>query len=321
MPKLSPESEGAQSTSASCSARCSASPETRPRTSIERHRLGVGEVAEHVLALGADHGEAAGHVLDQGAESGQQDRQALALLRAADEEHAQLLARRLRPLRRGGDVDAVGDHLVVAAEPAPPGPGGRLGDGDPRREPVEDAPGAERRGDAVGQCLGRVGVEGADRGGVGAERGVPADQRHHRLVDVDDVEVALVQLAARGDHAAGREGREVGDRAVGGEARRAPERDQVVGDLARLRRGTVQGPAEAAGRIEWREHANVMAAAEELLRKRLHVPVHAALVGPGIWRDECNSHEPLRVVDRPEGTRGAAQRGRSLQAKLTKTSR
>ena len=57
------------------------------------HRLRVGEVAQHVLALGADHGEAAGHVLDQGAEGGEQDRQALALLRPADEEDAQLLAR------------------------------------------------------------------------------------------------------------------------------------------------------------------------------------------------------------------------------------
>ena len=63
------------------------------------HRLGVGEVAQDVLALGADHGQAAGHVLDQGAEGGEQDRQALALLGAADEEHPQLLAGGLRPAR------------------------------------------------------------------------------------------------------------------------------------------------------------------------------------------------------------------------------
>ena len=62
------------------------------------HRLRVGEVAQHVLALGADHGEAAGDVLDQGAERGQQDRQALALLRAADEEDSQLLAGGFGPL-------------------------------------------------------------------------------------------------------------------------------------------------------------------------------------------------------------------------------
>ena len=52
----------------------------------EAHRLGVGEVAQDLLALGADHGQPAGHVLGQGAEGAEQDRQALALLGAADEE-------------------------------------------------------------------------------------------------------------------------------------------------------------------------------------------------------------------------------------------
>ena len=98
--------------------------------------------------------------------------------------------------------------------------------------------------------------------------------------------------------AAGREGREVGDRAVGAEADRAAERDQVVGQLA-------AAPAAArcstrlsrSGRIEGSEHADVVAAAEELLGKRLDVPVHAALVGPGIWRDESDAHGSQRVVD------------------------
>ena len=60
------------------------------------------------------------------------------------------------------DVDAVGDDAVLAAEPAPPGPGGGLGDGDPRVELVELAARAEQVGDRVGHPLGRVGVEGAD---------------------------------------------------------------------------------------------------------------------------------------------------------------
>jgi hypothetical protein len=254
-------------------------------------RLRVGEVTQHVVAFGADHCEAGGDVLDQRFEGAQQDRQALALLRPADEQHAQLPADRLRPARSGVDVDPVGDYLVVAAEPATAGPGGRLGDRDPRREPVEDAPRPEGRGDVVRDRLGRVGVEGADDGSARAEGRVPADQRHDRLVHVDDVEIAAAKLAPRGEDAAGREGSEVGDRAVGGEARRAAQRHEVVGRPPLLRRRPVKRPAEPVGRVEGSENANVMAAAEELLGKRLHMPVHAALVAPGIWRDESDSHE------------------------------
>jgi len=54
--------------------------------------------------------------------------------------------------------------------------------------------------------------------------------------------------------------------------------------------------AEAAGRVEGCEHTHVVAAAEELLGKRLDVPVHAALIRPGIWRDKSDAHEGLRVT-------------------------
>ena len=171
------------------------------------HQLGVGDVAEDVLAVGADHGEAAGNVLDQGAEGGQQDRQALALLGAADEEDPQLLAARRRRARRRVDVDPVGDDRVVAAVPAATGPGGRLGDGDPGREAVEHPPGAGRVGDVVGHRLGRVGVEGPDHRRPRAQRRVPADQRRQRLVDVDDVELVGAHRPARGDDPAARERR------------------------------------------------------------------------------------------------------------------
>ena len=49
-------------------------------------------------------------------------------------------------------------------------------------------------------------MEGADGRRGDAQRGVPADQRHHRLVDVDDVVLAPAQLATRRDDAAGGEG-------------------------------------------------------------------------------------------------------------------
>ncbi len=272
----------------------------------EAQQLRVGQVAEHVLALGADHGQPAGHVLDQGTEGGEQDRQPLALLGAADESDAQLVAGRLRPGRGGVDVDAVGDDLVAAAKPAPAGPGGRLGDGDPGREPVEEAAGANRVGDVVGEGLGRVGVEGADDRGAGTESRVPADQRHHRLVDVDDVEVAVAELPARRQDAAGQRGREVGDGAVGADPDRAPERGEVIRQLPRFGRRPVQGTAEPIRRIEGSEDTHVVAPAEKLLGKRLNVPVHAPLVGPGIWRDESYAHALPRVEDRPAAARPLA---------------
>jgi hypothetical protein len=277
------------------------------------HCLGIGEVAKNVVSLGPDHREAAGDVLHQSFKRGQEDRQALALLGAADEQDPQLLARWLRRLRRRIDVDTVGDHLVVTAEPAPTRPGGGLGNGDPGREPVEHPPGSERRGDVVGDRLGRVGVEGSDRGGAGPECCVPADQRHDRLVNVDHVVTALAKLTARSDDATDREGGEIGDRAIGGEPCGATHRRQVIGNRPRLRGRAVKRAAEPVGRVERGKHAHVMAAAEKLLGESLYVPVHAPLVTPGIWRDESNSHEALRVVDAPAQSMGGAGLGTWLQ--------
>jgi hypothetical protein len=44
-------------------------------------------------------------------------------------------------------------------------------------------------------------------------------------------------------------------------------------------------PGDSILRVKWGEDTDVMATAEELLGKRLNMPVHAALIGPGIWRD------------------------------------
>ena len=153
MPKLSPASEGAQRTSASWSS-CQSRSRRHAAADVDVVQcLPIRQIAEDVGALGADHGQAARHVLDESAECCQQDRQPLALLGAADEQDPQLLAARLLAIRGSIDVDAVGDDLVAAAEPAPAGPGRRLGDGDPRREAVEDAPGAEREAMWLGTGL------------------------------------------------------------------------------------------------------------------------------------------------------------------------
>src|SRR6478752_193999 len=47
-----------------------------------------------------------------------------------------------------------------------------------------------------------------------------------------------------------------------------------------------------------------MATPKELLGESLDVPIHAPLVGPGIWRDETYAHGGLRVVDAPGPLRG-----------------
>ena len=254
-------------------------------------QLGVGEVTQHVLALGPDHRQPAGHVLDQGTKGSQQNRQALALLRAADEEDAQLARRGRRRARRCVDVDPVGNDRVVAAIPAAPGPGGRLGDGDPGREAVEHAASTEAVGDVVGHRLGRVGVKGADDRGPRSQSRVPAGQRRQRLVDVDDVEVLAAHLPSGRQHPTAWEWRQIAHGSVDSKAHRAPQRRQVIRQIPRFRRRSVQDPADPARRVIGGKHANVVATAEELLSKRLHMPIHAPLIRPGIWRDESYAHE------------------------------
>jgi hypothetical protein len=118
-------------------------------------------------------------------------------------------------------------------------------------------------------------------------------------VDVEDVEIAGSDGAPGRDDTAQRERRQVGDRAVGAEARRAAERDQVLGQLAPFGLRPVQDAADLPRGIDGSEDADIVATTEELLGKSLNVPVHAALVGPGIWRDETYAHGRSRVDHRP----------------------
>jgi hypothetical protein len=127
-------------------------------------------------------------------------------------------------------------------------------------------------------------------------------------MDVDDVELVVAKRSARRDHPARGERGEVGDRAVGGEAHGAPERLQVFGQLTRLRRSTMEHAAEPVRGVEGSQDTYVMASAEELLGESLNVPIHAPLVGPGIWRDKSDPHESHRVVDRSAPPRGPVGR-------------
>ena len=179
MPKLSPASDGAQSRSALVQARARArSSGTRPSASIRACDARVGEVARDVGARRRRSRSAARRSCSTSASNavsstGRPLRSSGRPTKISRSSSAGGLRRR----RRGVDVDAVRDHRVAAAEPAPPGPGGRLGDGDPAGELVELAPRAGERGDVVEQRLGRVGVEGRDHRGAGVGARVPAQRR------------------------------------------------------------------------------------------------------------------------------------------------
>ena len=96
IPKLSPESDGAQRTSAACRRRQSSSWSTRPGVSTKRSVSGVAEVAQDVVAAGADDGEPGRDVIDERLEGLKQDGQSLAGLRPADEHDLELVVVGLR---------------------------------------------------------------------------------------------------------------------------------------------------------------------------------------------------------------------------------
>ena len=126
-------------------------------------------IVEHqrreLFARRADHGQLCRDVLTQRLERTQQQRQALALDRLADEQQPERVAGMLAAGARdhvGVDVHAVRDHPVVAAEEAPPGPGGGVRDRDPDVQVVEHPARAEQVGDAVREAVLGVGVKRPD---------------------------------------------------------------------------------------------------------------------------------------------------------------
>jgi hypothetical protein len=123
---------------------------------------------------------------------------------------------------------------------------------------------------------------------------VPADHRHDRLVDVDDVEVARAQLAAQRADGAWRD-RNVRDGAVGVEADCPSQRHDVVRKWPRFwARTAVQPARETVVGVVGREHADLVPAHQELLRERLDVPRHSAWIRPRIGRNQSDPH-PRRL--------------------------
>jgi hypothetical protein len=246
------------------------------------HGIGIGEEPRDLLGVGADDDEPCRDMLGERFEGAQENRQALSLLAPADEEKPELPigAGQVRCIRRGAEVHPVGNHLVVAAEPAPSRPLRGLRDRDPGTELVELPPRPEQVGDVVRHELGGVGMEGADDRSIGEGARVPADRRGGRLVDMDDVEATVAQLAAEPHHRVG-EDREVRDRTVGREAHGAPERGQVIGQRAISRLGAaMERTAEAVRRIPGREYTNLVAPPDQMLGEGLGMPVDAPLIRP-----------------------------------------
>jgi hypothetical protein len=278
--------------------------------------LGVVDTAEHrhaaiveqqrldLVAIGADDRQLRRDVLAQRLERAQQHRQPLALDGLPDERQPQW------PVGVGdtrgallGHDDAVGDDPIAAAEEALRGPRSGLGDGDALVQVVEAAARAEQAGDVVRQPVRRVAVERADERQPRRRHRVPAQQRRDRLVQVDDVEAAVAQLAPHVEHAARPRG-EVGDRPVGLEADRAAERDHVVRQRARLRRrAAVQCRREAVVGVVRGQHADVVPLGEEALCQGLDVPSDAAGVGPRVRRDQGYAHTREILAWNAEGSR------------------
>ena len=227
--------------------------------------LGLEQQRANLVVRGARHGQPGSHArAAQRLEGPQQHGQPLALLRAPDEQQAQLAVLVAGPARPGRrEVHAVGHDPVAAAVAALRGPAGRLGDGDPAAQLRVEAPQARHVGAEQAECDVRgVGVEGGDRGHPGRLGGVPARRPGVGLVDVHDVVAAAAELASERRHRAGAQG-EVRHRSVHREAHRAAERHQVVGQGPPLGRGASMGyTRQAVVGVVRRQHPHVVAFAK-----------------------------------------------------------
>ena len=236
MPKLSPPSDGAHSTSAAreharaCRRRCTCRARRRSRSSSRSGAISSALDADDVQlararARAAPRRRAAAPAGPCARRPGRRRRSAAGSPSARG-------ARRGAPL---GHVDAVGDDPVAPAVEAPAGPRGGLGDRDPHVQPVQPPARAEEVRDVVGDDVLGVAVERPDERRVDGRAACPSTARA-RPARAGGRRRSR-RRAARGAaaDAAGRVG-DVRHRAVGREADRAPERDEVLGQLARCGR-------------------------------------------------------------------------------------
>ncbi len=174
------------------------------------------------------------------------------------------------------DVDAVRDHLVLARKVAVDEVLGRAADRDPAVEPGGLAL-HHLAAELVGRREAAVRVEGRD---VHARREPQEDrrqERHERLVEVEEVE--LLALEGRAD--LGHEPRRQGDRADGAVDRQR----EALADPDDVALGR---PLEA---VAARQDPDVVAAQPEVLVQVPDVLGHAAGQRVDVGRDEPDLHD------------------------------
>ena len=129
---------------------------------------------------------------------------------------------------------------------------------------------------------------------------VPADDRRDRLVDVHDVVAAGAQLACAASSTACGVSARFETAPLAGNPNVRPERDEPVGQLALLRaRAPVQPRGQAVGRVERREHRDVVAG-----------PAQARRASASMWRvtppgyvHEYGDTRAIRISDPMSWTR------------------
>ena len=175
------------------------------------------------------------------------------------------------------DVDAVGDHLVVAREVAVDEVAGRGRHRDPAVQPVGVAA-HDAAAELVGGRPAAVGVERGDVDALRLAQDHQRQERHERLVEVEDVEPLPLEHLADLRDVAGRD-RHRPDRPVGRHREALAQPDDVAlgGALEAVRRG--QDP-------------DVVAAQPEVLVEVADVLGDAARQRVDVRRDEPDLHRP-----------------------------
>ena len=291
MPKLSPPSDGAHSTSASRSTAVFSSSLHLPCATTSRgSSMSGASSSAPTPTTWSVAGTCSRSASKARSSTGSPLRSTAWPMKATRSGRSGPIARgRARRRGRLGDVDAVGDHPVGPAEEAPARPRRRLRDRDPHVQSVQPPPRAEEVRQAVGEDVLRVAVERRDERRVDGHQRVPAGDRGDRLVQVHDV-VAALELAAQRDDRRDAVG-DVGDRPVGREADRPAERDEVVGQRAlRRARAAMQAQRQAIVRVDRRQHAHLMTRSQVLLGQRLDVARHSPWVRPRIRRYQRDPH-------------------------------
>jgi hypothetical protein len=227
----------------------------------------------------------------------QQVEQALARLVPAHEQQVPLAVlpagQRDRALE-AGDVDAVRDHLVLAREVAVDEVLRRAADRDPAVETL----GVAAHDPAAELVRRREAAVGVERGDVHARREPQDDrrqERHERLVEVEEVEAFPLEHVADLRHVARRQ-RDRPDRAVDRQREALADADHVA--LGR-----------ALEAVRRRQDPDVVAAQPEVLVEVADVLGHTARQRVDVRRDEPDLHRPAPSTAACSAARTSSRRG------------